>query len=318
MTKSKAYIGHLMILGTTFIYSFNTNFMKVVMPQWIGPDGLVLLRSTASAIAFWLISLFLRPSRTTPKPTRKDIFMMLLGGILGMGGNLLFYINGLNLTGPIDAFVIRTAQPIIVIALGILFLHASFNKYKAFGILLGLGGALYASIVPHAGVVKDSLSGDILVFMSSVSYAFFLILIKPYTQKFDSVTVMKWMSLAAMLVALPFGIRQLIHSPFFSTLAPLHVWLELGYILVFATIIGYFLSVYALHYISPFIESIYKYLLPVTGAAVSIFMGLQKFSWHDPLALAMIVVGFILINHKKKMKTGIQHPIVQQGQKLKS
>ena len=34
--------------------------------------------------------------------------MMILGGILGLGGNLLFYINGLSLTGPIDAFVIRT------------------------------------------------------------------------------------------------------------------------------------------------------------------------------------------------------------------
>ena len=44
MPKSKAYIGHLMILATTFIYSFNTNFMKVIIPEWIGPNGLVLLR----------------------------------------------------------------------------------------------------------------------------------------------------------------------------------------------------------------------------------------------------------------------------------
>lgn len=47
--------------------------------------------------------------------------MMILGGILGLGGNLLFYINGLSLTGPIDAFVIRTTQPIIVIALAVIF-----------------------------------------------------------------------------------------------------------------------------------------------------------------------------------------------------
>ena len=72
---------------------------------------------------------------------------MLLGGLLGMGGNLLLYINGLALTGPIDAFVIRTVQPIIVIALSIIFLHANFTKYKALGIILGLGGALYASLM---------------------------------------------------------------------------------------------------------------------------------------------------------------------------
>ena len=61
---------------------------------------------------------------------------------------------------------------------------------------------------------------------------------------------------------------------------------------------GYFLSGYALNYITPFVESAYKYVLPVTGAAVSILMGLQKFSWHDPIALALIVTGFILINKK--------------------
>lgn len=298
MAKSRAYIGHLMILATTIIYSFNTNFMKVVMPEWIRPDGLVLLRCATSALCFWLIGLFMRSPRTTAKPQRKDVLMMMLGGILGLGGNLLLYINGLSLTGPIDAFVIQTTQPIMVIALGVIFLHAVFNKYKAFGILLGLGGALYASLTPHAGIVTDSFGGDVLVFCSSVSYSFFLVLIKPYTQKFDSVTVMKWMSLGAFILTLPFGIRQLTEAPVFSSHAPLHVWLELLYTLVFATLVGYFLSVYALRYISPFIESIYKYVLPITGAAVSILMGLQKFSWHDPIALGLIVVGFMLINKK--------------------
>ena len=170
MPKSKAYIGHLMILATTFIYSFNTNFMKVIIPEWIGPNGLVLLRCSASTLVFWLIGLYFPTSSDRPHPQKKEIGMMILGGILGLGGNLLFYINGLSLTGPIDAFVIRTTQPIIVIALAVIFLHTVFTKYKAFGILLGIAGALYASIMPHTGsLVKDSFGGDVLVFCSSVS-----------------------------------------------------------------------------------------------------------------------------------------------------
>ena len=164
MPKSQAYIGHLMILATTFIYSFNTNFMKVIIPEWIGPNGLVLLRCSASTLVFWLIGLYFPTSSDHPHPPKKEIGMMILGGILGLGGNLLFYINGLSLTGPIDAFVIRTTQPIIVIALAVIFLHTVFTKYKAFGILLGIAGALYASIMPHTGsLVKDSFGGDVLV-----------------------------------------------------------------------------------------------------------------------------------------------------------
>lgn len=302
----KAYIGHLMILGTTLIYSFNTNFMKAIMPEWIDPNGLVLLRCAASALGFWLIGLFIHPRPRSLRPTRRDILMMLLGGALGMGGNLLFYINGVALTGPIDAFVIRTAQPILVIALAVLFLHQTFTRYKAFGILLGLAGALYASIMPHGGIFRDSFSGDLLVFLSSIVYSLFLILIKPYTQKFDSVTVMKWMSLASLILTFPFGIAPLIRAQIFTAAVPLHIWLELGYILIFATLVGYFLSVYALNYITPLVESAYKYMLPITGAIVSISMGLQKFSWHYPIALTLIIIGFILINRPETRKNRVK------------
>ena len=302
MTKSRVYIGHLMMLATTIIYSFNTNFMKVIMPEWLEPNGLVLLRCAASSLGFWIIGMFIHPVSGTVKPKGKDILMMSLGGVLGLGGNLLLYINGLSLTGPVDAFVIRTTQPIMVIALAVLILHVTFTRYKAFGIILGLAGALYISLMPHEGMVKDSFSGDILVFLSSLSYSFFLIIIKPYTEKFNSITVMKWMSLASFILAFPFGIYQLIHAPVFSSHTPAYIWLELVFILIFATMLGYFLSVKALNYITPFAESVYKYLLPVTGAAVTISMGLQKFSWHDPIALAVIIIGFILINKKVKTK----------------
>lgn len=138
--------------------------MKILMPEWIGPHGLVLIRCTVMAFGFWIISLFIPANKQQAKPKRKDIFMMMLGGLLGIGGNLLLYINGLNITGPVDAFVIRTVQPIIVIALAVLILHADFNRYKAIGIVLGLAGTLYVSITPHAGAVKDSFTGDVLIF----------------------------------------------------------------------------------------------------------------------------------------------------------
>lgn len=305
--KPREIIGHLMVLSTIIIYSFNTNFMKILMPTWVGPHGLVLIRCAIMACGFWIISLFL-PTGNQVKPTRKDILMMMLGGVLGIGGNLLLYINGLNITGPVDAFVIRTVQPIIVIALAVLILHASFNKYKAIGIALGLAGTLYVSIMPHTGPVKDSFSGDVLIFVSSIFNALYLILIKPYTQKFNSVIVMRWMSLAAVIIVLPFGLHQVLTAPLFTSETPVHIWLELGFVLVFATMIAYFLNLKALQYITPFVESVYYYLLPVTGAIVSISLGLQKFSWHDPIALVLIIAGFLLINKKTPQKIVTSKP----------
>ena len=295
--KSRELIGNLMVLATILIYSFNTNFMKVLMPEWIGPQGLVLARCLMCAIGFWIIGRFL-PHTPGDNPGRRDIGMMMLGGVLGIGANLLLYISGLNITGPVDSFVIRTLQPIMVLLLAVLILHVKFTKYKMIGIILGLGGALYVSIMPHNGPVKDSFLGDIMIFASTVSKSLFLVLIKPYTQKYNAFVVMKWMGVAALIVTFPFGIRQLLQAPLFSTTTPLHIWMEFGFILIVTTMGAYYLSVKALNYITPFVESAYIYLLPITGAIVTILMGLQKFSWHDPIALALIVLGFIFINKK--------------------
>lgn len=173
--QSKAYIGHLMLLATTLIYSFNINFMKVVMPKWIKPSGLVLLRCIAGTIGFWLVGLLTSSGKSVMRPKNKEISMIILGGVLG------------------------------------------------------LAGALYASLTPHQGIIKDSWGGNVPVFLSWVSYSFFLLLIQPYTKKFDSIIVMKWMNLSSRLFTLPFGIRQLAHAPLFSATTPLHVWLEVLY-----------------------------------------------------------------------------------------
>lgn len=295
ISKSSSLPGHLMVLTTIIIYSFNTNFMKELMPQWISPYGLLLGRAIVSTIGFWILSLFWH-SEEEVRPKLRDIGMMMLGGVLGIAGNLFFYLKGISMTGPVDTFVIRTFQPIIVIALSAFILHTGITFNKIVGIALGLAGTIYISITPHTHGVQDSFVGDMYVFLSSISYALFLVLIKPYTMKFSPITVIKWMSLSAMIVSFPIGIKDLLEAPALHENPGAMVWFEFGFILILATMLSYFLSIKALSYITPFTESAYIYLLPITGSIVSIALGIQAFSWHDPIALVLIVAGFWFIN----------------------
>ena len=307
---NKKVIGNLLVLTTTIIYSFNTNFMKSIIPEWISPFGLVLARTTASTIGFFIIAFFMQVKKEN-RPQGKAIGTIMLGGLLGIGANLLFYIKGISLTLPIDAFVVRTAQPIIVILLAVIFLGERFTKNKFIGIILGMAGTVYIVLAPNVGIhSSDPMVGDIFIFIASVCSALFLILIKPYTVKYNLFWTMAWMSLAAFILTLPFGFKELTEAPLFHQAVPAMVWFKLSYILFISTMAGYALSVKALNYISPFIESLYIYLLPITGAIVAILMGLQKFSWHDPIALVLIILGFI----KVKMDSSSQkvHPKIPQ------
>lgn len=297
MEKSKAYIGHILAFTAILIFSFNTNFMKSLMPTHIGAFGLVLARCIVGVIGFWIIGLFSHESKESA-PTRKEIWIMMLAGAMSIGGNLLFYLKGLELTGPIDATVIRTLQPIMVIAIAVLFFHKKVSIYKIVGICLGIIGTIYVSLSPHQHGVQDSFLGDMYILIATLFTAIYLIIIKPYATKFKTVTIMKWMSLSSLIVTLPIGYKSLIEAPMFHSSFSWVVWGEFAYSMIFASMVASFLSVLSLRYISAFVKSTYIYILPVTGTLVAILLGIQYPTWHDPIAFVIILIGFVLVNKK--------------------
>ncbi|MEG0500110.1 MAG: DMT family transporter, partial [Rikenellaceae bacterium] len=199
--------------------------------------------------------------------------------------------------------VIRTLQPIIVIAIGALFFHNKISIYKIIGICLGIAGTVYISITPHHQGVQDSFLGDLFIFIATLFTAFYLIVIRPYAAKFKTVTIMKWMSLSSVVVCVPFGYRSLIEAPMFHNAFSWVVWGEFAYSLIFASMVAAFISVLSLRYISAFVKSTYIYLLPITGTLVAILLKIQYPTWHDPIAFVIILIGFALVNKKSKEKS---------------
>lgn len=300
MGKSKEYIGHILAIIAILIFSFNTNFMKSIMPEQIGAFGLVLARCLVSTVGFWIVGLFSHEAKGE-SPSRRDVWMIMLAGVMAISGNLLFYLKGLELTGPIDATVLRTLQPIMVIGIAAIFFHEKISRYKIIGICLGIIGTVYVSIAPHHHGVEDSFVGDVLIFIATAFTAIYLVMIRPYTVKYNTVTIMKWMSLSSLIVCIPFGYHSLITAPVFhaETFSWI-VWGKIAYSVIVGSMVALFISVLSLRYISAFVKSTYIYLLPITGTLVAIMLKLQYPNWHDPIAFVIILAGFILVNKKPK------------------
>jgi len=55
---NKQILALLAAIGATTIYGLNHTIMKVIMPGYIGPYGLVLLRVITASILFFGLSLF--------------------------------------------------------------------------------------------------------------------------------------------------------------------------------------------------------------------------------------------------------------------
>jgi len=198
---NKRVLALLAAFSATTIYGLNHTIAKVIMPEYIGAFGLVMLRVVGAAVLFWIIS-FAYPNE---KIDRKDLFRIGIATLFGMCINMLMFIKGLSLSTPINSSVIVTLTPIMVMILSAIFLKEKITTTKGFGILMGFGGAILL-ILQRSDYTLNTPNiplGNIMMFVNAMCYGTYLVLIKPMTQKYTTITLMKWMFLGGVILNLP-------------------------------------------------------------------------------------------------------------------
>src|SRR5690606_10033918 len=193
---------HLALLFVNLIYGVNYMVAKVLMTNLIPQSGFILLRVAGATILFFLLMLVTKFQRID----RKDIGRLLLCSFFGVAANQLMFFNGLNLTSPINASIIMTANPVLVLVLASIFLGDKISGIRVLGIAFGAIGAVWLIFTSADGsAVSGDWRGDVMILINAASYAVFLVMVKPLMQKYNAVTVSSWLFLAGIFFVLPFG-----------------------------------------------------------------------------------------------------------------
>ena len=171
---------------------------------------------------------------------------------------------------------------------------------KAGGVILSLCGILFL-IISNAGgggVAESKLSGIFLMFLNSLSFSLYLGIFKPVITKYSVVTFMKWIFLFSALMSLPLSFRE-VFSFGWTQIPGEQMW-ELGYLIVFATFMAYFLIPFGQKRIRPTLVSMYSYIQPIIATVISIIIGMDILTWQKLLAAAMVFGGVIIVSRSRK------------------
>jgi drug/metabolite transporter (DMT)-like permease len=283
---------HISLFLVALIYGGNYIIAKEVMDQaYLEPLGFILLRVVTAMILFGIVHrLFIRE-----KVDRKDLFLLAVCGFFGVAVNQMFFFSGLKLTSPINASLIMTTTPMLVLIASAFILGERITSGKVVGILTGASGAilliLYGKSIDLTG---RAWLGNLLVFINASSYGIYLVLIKPLMKKYHPFTVIKWTFSFGFLFVIPFGFQQLRDAPWetFTT----NIWLAVLYVLIFTTFFTYFLNAFALVRVTPSIVSIYIYLQPLLAALIALSVGKDSMSPIKWLAGILIFAGVYLVS----------------------
>lgn len=278
------------------IYGLNHSIAKDIMPHFIEPYGFIFLRVSGAALLFWIIS-FLFPNE---KIDRKDLVRFFICALFGMAINMLMFFKGLSLSTPINSSVIITLSPVLLLLLSAILIKEKITLLKTAGIVLGLAGGLALVLFGE----KEQFNapniplGNLLFIVNATAYSIYLILVKPLTTKYSSITLMKWLFLFAFLINLPIGYNEFIRVDWGHL--PLDVILKMSFVVIGTTVLTYLFNIYALRQLKASTIGAFIYLQPVIAVLFAVIIGADFLTPTRILAAVLIFSGVYMSSRKPK------------------
>jgi drug/metabolite transporter (DMT)-like permease len=292
---NKRTLGLLAALVATLIYGFNHTIAKNVMPTYIQPLGFIFLRVLGAAILFWILSLFFK----NQKIDRKDWPRILLCSFLGMVINMLAFFKGLELSTPINSSVLITVVPILVFSFSVIILKEKVSLIKMLGISAGFFGALILILYsPVSGYNAPNIPlGNLLFVLNSSTYGLYLIFVKPLVEKYNIITLFRWLFLFGFIMNFPITVQEF-SSVDWVNLPLKQAVLPMIYVVVGTTFFTYLLNAYALSTLKASTVSSFVYFQPIVGIVYALTTENDSLTIINVIGMLLIFTGVYLVTKK--------------------
>ena len=252
-------------------------------------------RCIGAALIFWGISLFMPKE----KVVTRDLFVIMVGGLIGFLVSQTFTAWAIDYSTPTYVSLIATLTPVMTMVCATLFIGERCSWKGFVGIAVGIVGAmLMVAMNWQGGTGKNNVLGIGFALLSLLTWAIYLIITRKVSARYSAVTQMKWIFLVSSVAILPFSWSDLTHSTLYS---PAWQWsgvMEMAYIVVLATVVGFFAIPFASRYLKATTVSVYTNLQPIVTAIAAICLGQDHLTWDIPVALVLVLLSAYLVGKK--------------------
>lgn len=285
----------------TCIYGVNHTVAKALMPDYVGPFGLILMRVLGAAILFWFISLFTQNQRID----RKDLPRIFGSAVFGMVINMLMFFKGLSLSTPINSSVIVTISPIIVFILSAFLIREKITWLKGAGAVVGLFGALILVLFGKeiSYNAPNIQLGNALILINATSYGIYLIMVRPLTKKYSAITLMKYLFLVATIINLPICYTEFVQVEWQAL--PFDAIWRIAFVVIGTTFLTYLLNIYALKEVSASTLGVFVYMQPVIAITYAIVVGVDELNFLKILAAVLVFLGVFMVSKNPARKRSL-------------
>lgn len=213
----------------------------------------------------------------------------ILGIIMGISSLMLY--EAYNYMNSGIASTLLFMYPVLTAILMSVFFHEKFRAVTGLCLLIMSAGLYLLMHAPHGATI--SLKGLILIFVSSLTYAIYLVMFKA------SRTIQRAPVINSLLYQLFFGSFVFIFMlAFFDPLTMPHElfeWANLGALALLPTVLSLFCTIKAIEYIGPTPTAIFGALEPVIAVVLSVLILGETLTLREVEGSILIILATMLV-----------------------
>lgn len=227
-------------------------------------------------------------------PVPSALAWKLIGwGAVGNGVYQAFFIIGLSKTRVATAALLIAATPAIMAVMSRWHGTERFTRNQVIAIALqfiGCSSVAFGAASGKSG--SDSLVGVLLVLAAAVTWAFYAIALRHYTEKVDTLQLGGYTMLGGALVMLVLAFPALRQTDFLAL--PVGAWLAVFYAGIVAMVVAYLIYYRGLRVIGPTRTSMYANLQPIIAMAIAWVALSERPTLLQAIGGSLIVSGLLL------------------------
>lgn len=292
------------LVFTTTMWGLSFISTKVLLRR-LAPIQVAFLRHAIASVAIWIAAAVARPNI---RVSLRDLPTMLIAAVVGIPIYYYFENTGLLYLSAATASIITASTPAMTAAIESIFYRKRLPLAGWAGILVSAGGvalvvqsgAAQAAAASAAGR-SDFLLGASMLLTSSFAWSLYTIFNRPNVASYGSLTTNAYQITFATAVLYVATLRNGV--PWREALSRPEVLLNLGYLGIFCSAMGYLLYLFALQSLGPTVVSAFINLVPVFGVAGSALILGEQITLVQLVGGAIVVLGIFAV---ERMQGGTQ------------
>ncbi len=298
LANKNLLIGFILAIFGTLLFSLKSIFIKFLYQQGLDADVVLVLRMALALPIYVIILIWLLRHKTSrTKLNSSTLGPIFLLGFLGYYLASLLDLMGLEfISAQLERLSLFT-YPFMVAVIGYFLFNEGLTRRLILALIISYSGLFLVMGQELQLTGNNVVQGVSLVLASAFSFAFYILLSRPFIKQLGS----QLFTSIAMIASSIFG---LIHGMIILDVSQLVVtssaWLWLTMLVIFSTVIPSFMMTEAIHRIGPAQTGIVGMLGPIFTIGLAVYLLGEPFTLIIAAGVLLVIIGVMsLMVHKK-------------------